>query len=268
MALNIGLVCSKGLERKRGGRLGNEDNYLVCSGGEARYRRDEREVVESAAAEGTLLAMADGFGGGKEGELAATAVVRILPKVAKRELKPPLETQLGAFLEEAHHVLRERALSVGPVQMGVALSVGWIRENCLHWAHVGDTRLYHCRYGRIQQLTVDHDFEEMERRAGTLSRGEGSTLAQSLIGGLRGGSEEGLLSLDPLRDMGNVELQAEDLLIFCTLGVSEFVGKAQLADLIRREQGPQALAIAMVECARQRGCRVNASILIALVEPY
>ena len=268
MALNIGLVCSKGLERSRGGRAGNEDNYLVCRAGEARYRRDQREVVDSVVAEGVLLALADGFGGGREGELAATAVVRILPKVAKRELKPPLEAQLGAFLEEAHQVLRERALAVGPVQMGVALSVGWIWENCLHWAHVGDTRLYHCRYGRIRQLTVDHDFDEMERRTGALSRGDGSTLAQSLIGGLRGGTEEGLLLLDPARDTGQLELQSEDLLIFCTLGVSEFVGKAQVADLIRREQSPQELAIAMVDCARQRGCRVNASVLIASVEPY
>lgn len=107
-----------------------------------------------------LLAVADGLGGHVHGELAAELAVGLLGAVFAREARPRLADP-GSFLARslaASHVaiLREaerRGLPDSPRTVIVACIV---QGGHAYWTHVGDSRLYLLREGRIVHRTRDH----------------------------------------------------------------------------------------------------------------
>jgi serine/threonine protein phosphatase PrpC len=107
-----------------------------------------------------LMAVADGLGGHLYGEVAAQLAIELLGASFEREARPRL-TDPGAFLERAMNaghaaILREaqkRGLPDTPRTVIVACVV---QDGIAHWTHVGDSRLYLFRQGRILHRTRDH----------------------------------------------------------------------------------------------------------------
>jgi serine/threonine protein phosphatase PrpC len=107
-----------------------------------------------------LMAVADGLGGHDHGEVAAEIAVSMLGAAFQREALPRLADPAG-FLERgmaAGHaaIVREaqsRRLAETPRTCLVACVV---QDGHAHWTHIGDTRLYHIRGGRILRRTRDH----------------------------------------------------------------------------------------------------------------
>ena len=107
-----------------------------------------------------LLAVADGLGGHPRGELAAEIAIGVLGAAFEREARPRL-AEPGGFLNRAiaaghAAILRDaqkRALDDTPRTVLVACVV---QDGVAYWTHVGDSRLYLIRDGRIVQRTRDH----------------------------------------------------------------------------------------------------------------
>ena len=106
------------------------------------------------------MAVADGLGGHLHGELAAELATALLGAAFTREAQPRLANP-GAFLERtlgaAHAaIVREaerRGLPDSPRTVIVACVV---QDGHAYWTHVGDSRLYLVREGRIVHRTRDH----------------------------------------------------------------------------------------------------------------
>ncbi|HET7671129.1 MAG TPA: protein phosphatase 2C domain-containing protein [Burkholderiales bacterium] len=107
-----------------------------------------------------LLAVADGLGGHLHGELAAELAMQLLAAAFEREARPRLPDP-DAFLVRvmtAGHaaILREaqrRGFDDTPRTVLVACVV---QDGVAHWLHIGDSRLYLIRDGRILHRTRDH----------------------------------------------------------------------------------------------------------------
>ena len=111
----------------------------------------------SAAA---LMCVADGLGGHEHGEVAAEIAVTLLGTAFKREALPRLADP-AAFLERglsAGHaaILREAQNRRLPETPRTCLVACVVQDGHAHWTHIGDTRLYHIRDGRILTRTRDH----------------------------------------------------------------------------------------------------------------
>lgn len=130
-------------ESRQGGRSNNEDRTTYC------YSRDA-----------LLMVVADGMGGHHHGEVAAQLAVQTLTSAFQREARPaladPFRFLQKAFLN-AHHAVLDYAdlhrLSDAPRSTCVACV---IQDNVAYWAHVGDSRLYMLRKGRVIAQTKDH----------------------------------------------------------------------------------------------------------------
>ena len=135
-------------ESRRGTRKSNEDRAGYA------YSRDA-----------LLMAVADGMGGHLHGEVASQIAVQVLTEAFRREAKPKLADPFG-FLQksiiDAHFALgdyaKARRLVESPRTTCVACVV---QDSTAYWTHVGDSRLYHVREGRIHAQTRDHSRVQM-----------------------------------------------------------------------------------------------------------
>jgi serine/threonine protein phosphatase PrpC len=107
-----------------------------------------------------LMVVADGLGGHPHGEVAAEIAVQLLGAAFEREARPRIEDPhafLFRAIGAAHAaILREgerRELSDTPRTVLVACIV---QDGTAYWTHVGDSRLYLVRDGRIVHRTRDH----------------------------------------------------------------------------------------------------------------
>jgi protein phosphatase len=211
-----------------------------------------------------LLAVADGLGGYQGGEVASRiAIQTIRGEVAQPPRPEPdlpwmrrLETAIGA----AHaRIALEAAAAGGDLAgMGTTLTAVVVEGIRVFWGHVGDSRAYVLRAGRLRLLTRDHSVtgqlvadgflaEEAARR-----HPQRNLLTQAL--GLPG---------DITVETGAAELEPGDWLILTTDGLTTVVGGEEIVRSARRVERPLALCERLVALANERGGPDNITVLAA-----
>ncbi len=209
-----------------------------------------------------VFAIADGLGGHADGDLAARTAIeeieRALLGTATRS-----EDLLKEAFHGAHRAIRERALET----RGTATSRPVLRPRattavvlCLCtgaralWGHVGDSRLYRLRRGRLALLTADHT------EAGQLCR-EGTDFpldlahTNHLLAAL--GVED---SLDPTVTLGDA--RHDDVWLLCSDGISEPLSPEILQQELAGEGPAQRIAERLVAAALAAGGPDNATAVI------
>lgn len=132
--ISVLTVSEKGLVRKN-----NEDHVF-------------------ASAEKGVFAVADGMGGGSEGERASEIVCEELARVASGDLAAR-QTAVDAAIVAANDRIRAYAHEKGFRQMGSTIAVILSDPDGAGRAlvgHVGDSRVYRVRKGVAERLTEDH----------------------------------------------------------------------------------------------------------------
>ena len=168
-------------------------NFAIAQGTRIGGRHiNQDRVGHWSTSECVLMAVADGLGGHPHGEVAAEIAIRLLGAAFEREARPTIEDPHGFLFRaigSAHvAILREgerRELSDTPRTVIVACIV---QDGTAYWTHVGDSRLYLVRDGRIVHRTRDHtvvqeliDSGRMREEA-ALSHPERNRLLQCLGG--------------------------------------------------------------------------------------
>jgi serine/threonine protein phosphatase PrpC len=128
-------------------------------------KENQDRIGYSFSRDAMLMVVADGMGGHLHGEVASHIAVQFLTEAFEREAMPTLRDPflfLHRSITNAHHALvdyaRARALKETPRTTCVACVV---QDAVAYWAHVGDSRLYHVRDGRIDAQTKDHSRVQM-----------------------------------------------------------------------------------------------------------
>jgi protein phosphatase len=260
-------VCSVGVGIGHGGRADNEDNYLVAHDGRATRRdgaADRTHVVPSNG--NLLLVVADGMGGHENGHVASADAVDALAPLHAVAEPPDPEAALRAHLLDAHARLHDRAALVGRVRMGTTLTVAWIWGTQLFWAHVGDSRLYLWRNGRIVRITRDHTRAEFARRDGRAEPAYPHNLSQNFIYGSRGLGNDAGLRIDAGVDTGAFALAAGDRLLLCSDGLSGPVTDARIGEVLGNVTQPEACAMALLDRAIASGSEDNVTALVVTID--
>ncbi len=111
----------------------------------------------------TLALVADGIGGQSTGELASNIAKETIPKFLEeaRPTASEMTQALVAAIEEANARIYEESLKdPNRAGMGTTCTVVAIIGKRLYLAHVGDSRAYLLRLGKLRQLTIDHTWAE------------------------------------------------------------------------------------------------------------
>jgi PPM family protein phosphatase len=120
--------------------------------------RNEDFFLHGALQNGAYAVLADGAGGHGNGHVAAHVVVReSVAEITRQAERQPLP-ELDKVASMANHVLNQKQIgATGQRRMHSTLVMLWIDQTSQRavWTHVGDSRLYLLRQGRVMKVTRD-----------------------------------------------------------------------------------------------------------------
>jgi protein phosphatase len=223
-----------------------------------RVRKFNEDSVATDAARG-FVALADGMAATKGADVAAKlATQTLIGQLATAQHIAPRAAAHAAFAA-ANRAIRERARSdPGLAGMGTTLSAAWFRGDRVCIAHVGDSRVYRWRQGRLERLTTDHSFVQAQLAAGQMTTDEArASKSRHLVTRVLGAEDR----VAP--DLGEHEVVADDIYLLCTDGLHDLVDDADLANALEvLEPNLELAASTLVAMANDRGGRDNISVVL------
>ncbi|MEM1222330.1 MAG: protein phosphatase 2C domain-containing protein [Verrucomicrobiota bacterium] len=219
-------------------RQNNEDAFLALAIDVEGVKRLGKYGEATLGVNDYVFAVSDGMGGANAGEFASQIAVDkitdLLPRTSRSEAEGDLigfEKLLLELFVQIHRALTRMGICYNELQgMGATLSLCWVRNDQVHFAHVGDSRIYHLPgTGGIHQISHDHTHVGWLRREGKLTelearRHPGRNSLQQVLGGKN-------QHLQP--QFGAISPQRGDRFLICSDGLVEGLFESGMKRLIR-----------------------------------
>ena len=205
-----------------------------------------------------LYGVADGMGGHKAGDVASQMAVLLLSRVL--EDARPDESLLRGGIEEVNQMVYQEQLKDESLSgMGTTLTVIWEDENRVLLGHVGDSRAYLLRDGKLRQISQDHSMVGEMLRDGLITPEQARNHPYRNIITRALGSGE-----DVDVDVTVLDKHPGDKYLLCSDGLSEYVQIEEMEAALLRTPMEDA-ADQFLDWALTRGGRDNISIVLAEV---
>ena len=231
--------------------IGLAQHAVATDPGKRRRRNEDAYVVEPP-----LFAVADGMGGAQAGEIAARIAASVL-----RDGSPGTtgEEAVVALIKEANRRVFEAAASdEARAGMGTTITAALVENDTVQIGHVGDSRAYRIRDGRLEQLTEDHSLVAELVRSGKLSPEEADTHPQRSVITRTVGTDP-----DVDVDTFSVEARLGDLFMLCSDGLTTMVDDETILRLVERNRSNlDKAARALVDAANKGGGEDNITIVL------
>jgi protein phosphatase len=168
--------------------------------------------------------------------------------------------KLREALGEANRTIWERGRQDENLQgMGTTVTAAWIDDGTIALAHVGDTRAYLLRAGKLQQLTHDQNVAQDLVRRGRLSEAEAASSPQRHVLLQAIGAEPEGLDIE----VASVDLQPGDRLLLATDGLHGMLRSSdRIRDILVEHTDPDEACRVLVDEANAAGGEDNISVLV------
>jgi serine/threonine protein phosphatase PrpC len=222
----------------------------------------EPEDDEQFLRKGRLAIVADGMGGYEGGQEASHLAVETVSSFYRDRNGGDPQQVLNEALQAAHDRVREHGFAHPKLRgMGTTCTAIVLVGNTLHYAHVGDTRLYLVRDGHITQVTRDHSYVGRLVESGVLSREEAEKHPQRNILTAALGTNAELIMDSP----GHPEtLVSGDVLVVCSDGLWGQMQDSEILEAVANKS-PEEAGHELIELARERGGPDNITLQILRV---
>jgi serine/threonine protein phosphatase PrpC len=222
-----------------------------------------------------LYVVADGMGGHSHGEVAAQIAVNairdFIEKTADRDTTWPFgmdarlerhSNLLKMAVRIAHeNVLRAISRDGSLYGMGTTVVGLLLADNVAAVAHVGDSRAYRLRNGRLEQLTQDHTWVNEQVVAGFLSKEAArSHPLKNVVTRALGGES------DVLVDIREIEVQPGDLYLLCSDGLTGMLSDIDIGERLSSGRSLHEICRILVNDSNARGGIDNITVVLLAIE--
>lgn len=213
-------------------------------------------------ADGTrLLLVADGMGGARGGATASQTAVATISEAFETELSALPSTLLETAIHAANARIFEMAGRDPELEgMGTTI-VAFVLDARLRGtvAHVGDSRAYRYRRGRLEPITTDHSVVAEMQQRGLLSADEAATHPRR---------NEILRAVGVLPEVeveiADVNVSAGDRFLLCSDGLTGVVEDDEIAAIVQAE-APDHAVTSLIQLANERGGPDNITVQILAI---
>jgi protein phosphatase len=232
--------------------------YTWATASSVGHLRDGNEDSVTPSTDGTctgplLVAVADGMGGHVGGEVASRlAIDAAAEPPAEAEVLPRVRVEAG-----------NEAVIAGSVEdpslsgMGTTLTLAVFgADGVMHIGHVGDSRLYLQRDGKLRQVTVDHTWvTEMQRRGQLTAEQAAEHPRRHLLTRVLG-----MRDVDV--DEEELTLRDGDRVLLCSDGLTTMLADDAVAGILADCETPSDAVWALVEAADAAGGYDNTTVAV------
>lgn len=222
-----------------------------------------------------VYVVADGMGGHNHGEVASRVAVdsirEFIAQSIDRDGTLPIgydanllqhSNRLKRSIQVAHDqvltAIREDGTLLG---MGTTIVGAMLEEHVLAIAHVGDSRGYRLRHGKLELLTQDHTWVNEQVVAGYLSEEQAKTHPlKNVVTRALGGDSEVMV------DVTETEARDGDLFLLCSDGLTTMLSDQEIHERLIGDGSLEEICHRMVHDANARGGFDNVTVVLLKVD--
>ena len=240
--------------------------FAAVDPGRARSNNEDSVAVDAGV---SLAVLADGMGGYNAGEVASNMATTFIRAELGRWLREASSQASDAEVRRAMDICVDNAnraifnaANTNPqyAGMGTTLVVAVFRDDCLMLGHVGDSRCYRLRAGRLQQITRDHSLLQEQIDAGLITPEQAAFSAhKNLVTRAVGVEDTVLLETHPH------EILQDDLYLMCSDGLSDMLDDAHILRVLLAHDSLPACAQALLDAANDAGGKDNISVILVRI---
>jgi len=240
--------------------------FSASDTGRARTNNEDSVALDERVA---LAVLADGMGGYNAGEVASGMLTSFI------------KTELGLWLSDASssatdtEVRRAMDICVDNANraifnaansnpqyagMGTTLVVGAFRDGRLLMGHVGDSRGYRFRAGRLQQITHDHSLLQEQIDSGLITPEQAAFSANKNLVTRAVGVEDTVLLETHLHD-----LMPGDIYLLCSDGLSDMLDDESIGQVLQAHDSLDEAGAALIDAANDAGGKDNIAVVLVRV---
>ena len=207
----------------------------------------------------------DGMGGARGGREASYSACDVIEHCFQEQYSQCMPGEEAVFLKKAliranrfifQKAMREEALA----GMGTTAVCALVRAGQVFLCHAGDSRAYLFHAGGLRQITRDHSMVQQLVDSGQITREQAAVHPQkNLITRALG------VSANIVPEYNRCEIEAGDILLLCTDGLTNMVADDDIAQVLREVPFFDATSI-LVDRALQAGGQDNITVLLMGVE--
>lgn len=233
-------------------RAANEDSFLIDP-------------------EHNLFVVADGMGGHQGGGFASSNAVRSIREevvrleaaqestqpIADQTGRTPVQARLLHALQRTNERIYKKAQEDMTLRgMGTTVTAIQLDHQSANIAHVGDSRLYLMRAGKLQQLSRDHSWVQEQVDAGVISEEEARVHPlKNIITRSLGHDREVTV------DLSKENFQAGDRFLICSDGLTNMVPDPVIAEVLRKLP-PEPAVKELIRLALEAGGQDNVTAVV------
>ncbi len=238
--------------------------------GQVRKRNEDSYLVDMM---NKIFIVADGMGGGVQGDRASRRAIEIFTSVVHNNLKifqalqfphdEEVRQKVREVLSEAIHAANREIISmrnaIGKVAMGTTLSALIIRGKTGVIAHIGDSRIYRVRFREVEQLTDDHSLVAQQVRDGLITQEEAdnSPFKNVLLQAIGKGEK-----IEP--QIKFIDLDVGDQFLLCSDGLSNYLKEDEIITILSEQDG-ERIVPRLIDSANSRGGSDNITAIVVRI---
>ena len=232
--------------------------------------RQNNEDVYQSQPHNRLFVLADGMGGHKAGEVAAEEAVSFLCRYmndnmqgkalsySQEQVRDLMQKAFQETNEAVHSLAQSHELLKG---MGTTLCCLYFGEKEAIFGHVGDSRIYRYREGRLQQMTKDHSLLSEMLESGKISHEKASEFIYKNILTKAIGTEEHVEA-----SFGISFMQLKDLYLLCSDGLTDMLSHQEIQIVLSQQLAVEEKVRALIGAAKRKGGFDNITVILIEVQ--
>ena len=217
-----------------------------------------------------LAVLADGMGGYNAGEVASGMVTSMLRAELGRWLQDAgpqttdadIRRAMDLYVDDANRAIFNAA-NANPqyAGMGTTLVVAVFRGPRLVVGHVGDSRAYRWRDGRLTQITRDHSLLQEQIDAGLITPEQAAVSGHKNLVTRAVGVEDIVLLETHFHSV-----ESQDWYLMCSDGLSDMLTDDEIAAVLEMHSDLSQAGAALVDAANEAGGRDNIAVILVAAQ--
>lgn len=232
----------------------NEDSFLLL------HLNDSPHSFEETGANlECLMAVADGLGHDKRGQIASELAIDILrTSFYLPSVQTPMQRLVSGVEIANQRIFNQAEHDFSLKGMATTMTAVYVKGEKVYVAHLGNSRAYIIRDGRLIQLTKDQTLAQAlkdigEDRKHEISETAYKTLLQAV-------------GTEPFVDIwqSSFDLKPEDILLVCTDGLTSELTEREIVKIIEENINfPKTAVRRLIEAANELSGKDNITVIAA-----